>query len=59
LEVVIERVWTCNFRPRPSEVGDALGGHDQSRFEENLEVVGVEAVDRMGGMTAAVSQFIG
>jgi len=39
--------------------GDTLGGHDQLRFEENLEVVDLEAVDREGGATAAETLFIG
>jgi hypothetical protein len=42
-----------------SEFGDALGIHDQSRLEEYLEVVYLEAVDREGGATVAETLFIG
>ena len=42
-----------------SEVGDALGGYDQSRLEQYLKVVDLEAVDREGGATAAETLFIG
>jgi hypothetical protein len=42
-----------------SEFGDALGGHDQSRLEEYLEVVDLQAVDQEGGAMAAETLFIG
>ena len=46
LEAVIERVWRCTWRPRLSELRDALAaGYDRGRLEENLEVVDLEAVD--------------
>ena len=41
-----------------SKIGDALGGTEQSRLEECLEVVDMEAVDREGGATAAETVFI-
>jgi len=36
-EVVIKRVWRCNWRSRLSELGDALGGRDQVSLEMHLE----------------------
>jgi hypothetical protein len=59
LEAVIERVWRCTWMPCSSEVGDAVGGHDQSRLVEYLEVVDLEKVDWEGGVMAAVTLFIG
>jgi len=47
-EAVIERGWRCNWRPRLSELRDALGGYDRARLEEYLK-----AVDLEGGATAA------
>ena len=47
-EAVIERGWRCNWRPRLTELRDALGGYDRARLEEYLEVVDLE-----GGVTAA------
>ena len=38
-EAVIERVWTCTWRPRSSELSDALGGRDTPSWEMNFEVV--------------------
>jgi len=32
-EAVIERVWRCTWRPRSSELRDALGGRDRSSLE--------------------------
>jgi len=45
LEAEIERIWRCTWRPRLSELRDALGGHDQSRLEEYLEAVDLEVID--------------
>jgi hypothetical protein len=45
LEAEIERVWRWTWRPRSSELRDALGGHDRSRLEELLEAVDVEVID--------------
>jgi hypothetical protein len=59
LEAVIKQVWRCTWRPRWSDFGDAFGGHDQLRLEEYLELVDLEAVDREGGATAAVTLLIG
>ena len=46
-EITIERVWRCAWRPRSCELeehhgasfGIRLGGHDQARLDEYLEVV--------------------
>ena len=38
-KAVIERVWRCNWRPRPSELRAALGGRDRSSLEMHLEAV--------------------
>jgi hypothetical protein len=37
LEAAIEGVWTCNWSPPSSEVGDALGGRDRATWEMHLE----------------------
>jgi len=37
-EAVIERVWWCNWRPRLSELRDALGGCDRANVDMHLEV---------------------
>ena len=37
LEAVIELVWRCTWRPRLSELRDALGGHDWSSLEMHRE----------------------
>ena len=39
LEAVIEPVWRCNWRPRLSDLRDALGGHDQGSSEMHLQAV--------------------
>jgi hypothetical protein len=36
-ETVIEQVWTSTWRPRSSELRDALGGHDQTSLEMPLD----------------------
>jgi len=36
-EAAIECVWRCNWRPRLSELRDALGGHDRASLEMHLE----------------------
>jgi hypothetical protein len=36
-EAVIERGWRCNWRPRLSELRDALGGRDRVSLEMQLE----------------------
>jgi len=36
-EAVIERVWRCNWRPRLSELTDALGGRDRASVDMHLE----------------------
>jgi len=54
LEAVIERVSRCAWRPRSSELRDALRGYDRAGVEMYLE-----AVDLEGGATAAETLFIG
>ena len=44
-EVVIERVWRCTWRPRLSELPDALGGHDRASLDMHLEG-GIECTQR-------------
>jgi len=39
LEAVIELVWRCTWRPRSSELRDALGGRDGGNSEMHLEAV--------------------
>jgi hypothetical protein len=39
LEVMIERVWRFTWRPRLSELRDALGGRDRSSLEMHWEAV--------------------
>ena len=39
LEAVIERVWRCTWRPRSSELRDALRGRNQSSLEMHWEAV--------------------
>jgi len=53
-EAKIERVWRCTWRPRSSELRDALSGYDRARLEEDLE-----AVDLEGGATAAGLSILG
>jgi len=36
-EAVIGRFWTCTWRPRLSELRDALGGRDRASLDMNLE----------------------
>ena len=38
-QAVIERVWRSNWKPRLSELRDALGGRDRASLEEYLKVV--------------------
>ena len=33
LEALIERIWRCTWRPRLSEHGDGLGGHNRASLE--------------------------
>ena len=37
LEAVFEQVWRCTWRPRLSELRDALGGRNQASLEMHLE----------------------
>jgi len=39
LEALTERVWRCTWRPRSSELRDALGGHDRANLEAGFEQV--------------------
>lgn len=41
----IEPHWRYTSRPRTSEIGDVLGGHDCLRLEEYSEMVNLEVVD--------------
>jgi len=45
LEPRIEQCWTYNWRPRSSELRDALGGHDRSGLQEYLEAIALEVID--------------
>jgi len=36
-EAMLEAVWRCSWRPRSSELRDALCGHDQASLEMQLE----------------------
>jgi len=38
-EAVIEQVWRCNWRPRLSELRDALGSRDLASLEMHWEAV--------------------
>jgi len=38
-EAVIERVWTCTWRPRSSELRDALRGCDRASLEMHLQAM--------------------
>jgi hypothetical protein len=38
-EAMIERVWRCNWRPRLSQLRDALGGRDRVSLEMHWEAV--------------------
>jgi len=48
LEAMIELVWRCTWRPRSSELRDALGGRDRSSLEMHWEAV-IERVWRCTG----------
>ena len=37
LTTVIERVWRCTWRPRSSQLRDALGGHNHATLEMHWE----------------------
>jgi hypothetical protein len=37
VEAVFELVWRCTWRPRSSELRDALGGRDRASLEMDLE----------------------
>jgi len=39
LKAAIELVWRCTWRPRSSELRDALGGRDRSSVEMHWEAV--------------------
>jgi hypothetical protein len=54
LEAVIVRVPRCTWRPRSSEVSDALRGNDRASLEKYFAAVYVE-----GGSMAAETLFIG
>jgi len=45
LEAVIEQVSRCTWRPKSSQLRDALGRHDLSRLEEYLEAVDLEIIE--------------
>jgi len=38
-EAVIERVWRCTWRPRSSELRDALGDRDRASLDMHLEAM--------------------
>ena len=46
LEAVIERVWRCTWRPRLSELRDALGGRDR-RDRASLEMHFEAVIERV------------
>jgi len=37
LEAIIERDWRCTWRPKSSELRDALSGRDRDSLEMQLE----------------------
>jgi len=39
LEAMIEQVWRCTWRPRLSELRDALGGRDRASWGIHFEPV--------------------
>jgi len=47
LEAAIELVWRCTWRPRSSELRDALGGRDRSSLEMHWEA----EIERVWGCT--------
>jgi hypothetical protein len=53
-EAEVEGTQRCTWRPRSSELRDALSGYDRARLEEYLE-----AVDLEGGATAAGLSILG
>jgi len=38
-EAVMERGWRCNWRPRLSELRDALGGRDRASLDMHLQAM--------------------
>ena len=44
-EAMIERVWRCTWRPRLSELRDALGGRDRASLDMHMEA-GIECTQR-------------
>jgi len=38
-DAVMELVWGCNWRPRSSELKDALGGRDKASLEMHFKAV--------------------
>jgi len=44
LEAKIEWTQRSTWKPQLSMLGDTPGGHDQSRLEENLEVVDLKVI---------------
>jgi len=68
-EAVIELVWTCNWRPRLSELRDTLRGRDRASLEMHLQQAMIERDWRrtwrwsiwrrsMGGAPGAETLFI-
>ena len=45
LDGLIERIWRFTWRPRSSELRDALGGHYRSRLEMYMEAFDQEPID--------------
>jgi len=37
LDAVSDRIWRCTWRPRSSELRDAIGCHDQAWLDTRLE----------------------
>jgi hypothetical protein len=59
LKTVIERVRRCTWRPRSSEFGDALGGHDRASLEAVIERVWTSTGRQsMDGAPGAETVFI-
>jgi len=55
-EAMIERVWRCNWRPRLSELRDALRGHDRASSDMHFDL---EAVDgRCGRCCDSIHQLV-
>jgi len=58
LEAVIERVWRWTWRPRLSELRDALGGRVGASLEMYLETERLsELSDALGGRDQANSEM--